>query len=52
MCSGENGKYLVSIINDSSDGILVAVAKPYDEQTKTVPTSFDNEKVTYKTKNF
>ena len=45
-CSCKNGKYLASIIDDSvipCYEIIDAEAKSYDEETKTIPTNF-NEK--------
>ena len=41
-CSYKNGKYLASIIDD--DEII--------EETKTIPTGFNEKKVTSKTQNF
>ena len=49
-CSCENGKYLASIIDNSvimCDEIIRAVAKSYNEKTKSVPTNFNEKKVTF-----
>ena len=46
-CSCENGKYLASIIDNSvimCDEIIHAVAKSYNEKTKSVPTNFNEER--------
>ena len=51
----ENGKYLVSIIDDSvitCDEIIDAEAKSNDEEVNTVPTNFNEKNVTCKTHNF
>ena len=48
-CSCKNGKYLASIMNDSantSDKIIDS----YDEETKTIPTNFNENKVIQKMK--
>ena len=48
MCSCENGKYLASIMDDSSitcDEII----ESYDEETETIPTNFNVKKATCKT---
>ena len=50
-CSCENGKYLASIVDDSvimSDKIIGS----FDEETKTIPTNFNEKKATYKMQNF
>ena len=50
-CNCENGKYLVSIIDDSMI-ICDEVIKSYQEEIKTVPTNFNEKKVTFKRQNF
>ena len=43
----KNGKYLASIIDDSvitCDEIIDAEGKLFDEETKTVPTKFNEKK--------
>ena len=50
-CSCENGKYLASIMDNSMimwDEIIDAEAKSYDEETKTIPTSFNKKIETVK----
>ena len=42
-CNCENGKYLASII-DNSGIICDNVIKSYDEETKTIPTNFNEKK--------
>ena len=45
-CSCENGKYLASIMDDSAimcDEIIDLEAKLNDEETKTIPTNFNNK---------
>ena len=47
-CSCENEKYLASIMNDSAitcDEIIDAAAKSNDEDTKNIPTNFNEKKV-------
>ena len=47
-CSCQNGKYLTSIMDDSAitcDEII----ESYDEETKTIPTSFNEKKATCET---
>ena len=56
-CSCKNGKYLPSrsIIDDSlftCDETIDAEAKLNDEETKTVPTNFDEENITCNIQNF
>ena len=50
-CNCENWKYLESIIDDSAI-ICDEVIKSYDKETKTIPTNFNEKKVTCKTQNF
>ena len=47
-CIFENEKYLASIMDDSPI-ICEEVLKSYDEKTKTIPTNFNEIKVTCKT---
>ena len=50
-CSCENRKYLASIMNDSAitcDEII----ESYDEETKTIPTNFNEKKAICKTQYF
>ena len=50
-CSCGNGKYLASIMDDSAitcDEII----ESYDEETKTIPKNFNEQKATCKTQNF
>ena len=54
-CSCENGKYLASIMDDSvitCDEIIDAEAKSNDQETKTIPTNFNEKNITYQIKNF
>ena len=55
-CTCKNGKYLASIMDDSTitcGEIIDAKAKSYDEKTKTVPTNFNEKnKVDCKAQNF
>ena len=46
-CSCKNGNYLVSIIDD-----LVIKCNEIIEEAKTIPTNFNEENTTWKTKNF
>ena len=46
-CICENGKYLASIMDDST--IICEVIKSYEEEIKTIPTKFNEKKVTCKT---
>ena len=46
-CSCENGKYLASIIDDS-----VITCDEIIEETNSIPTNFDEKKLTCKIKNF
>ena len=41
-CICENGKYLISIMDNLA--IFDEVIKPYDEEIKTIPTSFNEKK--------
>ena len=50
-CSCENGKNLASIM-DNSAIICDEVIESYDEETKTIPTHFNEKKATGKTQNF
>ena len=54
-CSCKNDKYLASIIDDpviTCDEIIYAEAKLNDEETKTVPTNYNEKNITCKTENF
>ena len=51
LCSCENGKYLASIIDDSMV-TCQEVMKSYEEEIKTIPTNFNENKVTCKTQRF
>ena len=50
-CNCENGKYLASIMDDS---VITCdeVIKLHDEETKTIPTNFNDKKVTCKMQKF
>ena len=51
----EDGKYFASIIGDSMttcDEIIDAVAKSYNEETKTVTTNFNKKKSNLESKKF
>ena len=50
-CICENGKYLASIRDDSTI-ICAEVIKSYEEEIKTIPTNFNEKKVTCKAQNF
>ena len=50
-CNCENGKYLASIMNDSTI-FCDEVIKSYDEGKKTVPTYFNEKNIACKTQNF
>ena len=50
-CNCENEKYLASIMDDSTI-ICDEVIKSCDEEIKTIPTNFNEKKVTCKTQNF
>ena len=50
-CNCENRKYLASIMDDSTI-ICDEVMKSYDEEIKTIPTNFNEKKVTCKTQFF
>ena len=50
-CNCENGKYLASIIDDPTI-ICNEVIKSYDEEVKTIPTNFNEKKVTCKMQSF
>ena len=54
-CSCENGKYLASIMDDSAimcDEIIDAEAKSNDEETKTMPTNFNEKNISCKIQKF
>ena len=51
-CSCENGKHLASITNDSVITCDEIIEETKTIPTKTVPTNFNEKKVTCKTKNF
>ena len=54
-CSCENGKYLASIMDDSAimcDEIIDAEAKSNDEETKTIPTNFNEKNISCKIQKF
>ena len=50
-CNCENGKYLASIMDDSKI-ICDEVIKSYNEEIKTIPTNFNEKRVTCKTQGF
>ena len=50
-CSCQNGKYLASIIDDSAITCDENI-EPYDEETKPIPTNFNEKKATCKIQNF
>ena len=50
-CSFENGKYLTIIMDDSAI-TCAKIIESYDEETKTIPTNFEEVKATCKTQNF
>ena len=50
-CSCENGKYSASIM-DNSAITYDKVIEPYDEETKTIPTNFNEKKANCKMQNF
>ena len=50
-CSCENGKYLASIMDNSSI-ICDEVMESFDGETRTIPTNFNKRKVTWKMQNF
>ena len=50
-CNCENGKYLASIMDDSTI-ICDEVIESYDEERKAIPTNFNEKKVTCKTLSF
>ena len=50
-CIWKNGKYLASIMADSSI-TWVEVLESYYKETKNIPTSFNEKKAIYKTQNF
>ena len=55
VCNCKNSKYLASIMDESvitCDEIIDAEAKSYSKETKTIPTTFNEKKVTCKTQNF
>ena len=47
-CNWENGKYLASIIDDSAI-LCDEVIHSYEEEIKTIPSNFNEKKVTCKT---
>ena len=50
-CSYKNGKYLASFMDDStitSDEVI----ESYNEETKTIPTNFNEKNITCKIQNF
>ena len=54
-CNCENGKHLASVTDDSvitCDKIINAEPKSNDEETKPVPTNFNENNLTCKTQNF
>ena len=50
-CNCENGKYLASIM-DNTAIICDEVRKSYGEEIKTIPTNFNEKKVTCKMQSF
>ena len=50
-CNCENGKYLASIMDDSTI-ICDEVIESFDEEIKTIPTNFNKENVTCKMQSF
>ena len=50
ICTCENGKHLISIMDNLA--ICDEVIKSYDEEIKTIPTSFNEKKVACKIQNF
>ena len=50
-CICENGKYLASIMDDSTIS-FEEVVKSYHEEIKTIATNFNEKKVTCKRQNF
>ena len=46
----ENGKYLTSSIDDSA--MYDEIIESYNEETKAIPTNFNEKKATCKTRNF
>ena len=50
-CSCENGKYLASIMDDSTI-ICDEVIKSYDEEIKTIPAHFNEKNITCEAQNF
>ena len=51
ICNCENGKYLASIMVDSTI-ICDEVIESFDEEIKTIPTNFNKENVTCKMQSF
>ena len=54
-CNCENGKYLASIMDDSAitcDEIIDVESKWNDEETKTIPTNFNEKNTTCAIQNF
>ena len=50
-CSRENGKYLASIM-DNSAIMCDEIMESFDQETKTIPTNFNEMEATCKTQNF
>ena len=50
-CSCENGKYLASITDDSAI-MCDEIIESYNEETKTIPTNFNEKKANCKMQNF
>ena len=50
-CNCENWKYLASIMDDSAI-MCDEIIEPYHNETKTIPTNFNEEKTTCKRQNF
>ena len=50
-CICENGKYLASVMGNSAI-MCNEVIESYNEETKTVPTNFNEENITCKTQSF
>ena len=50
-CNCQNGKYLASIVDDWVI-ICDAVIESFDEEIKTIPTSFNEKNITCKTQGF
>ena len=50
-CNCENGKYLASIMDDLAI-TCNEIIESYDEETKNIPTNFNEKNITCKTQNF